>query len=100
MTATQLGTTFGLFALGTAPAELANYPLPGLVLLVEPATLATLFVVLPEPGRGQAAGTASLPLAVPAGARGFGFYAQMFLLDPAGPGGVAASNGLLLQIGS
>ena len=93
------GPTVGLLAVGFAPAQLSNFLLPGLNVLVDPVALITLFWALPQPGLGIANGAAQLTLQLPPGLTNADFCDQVFVLDAAAPSGVASSNGLQTHIG-
>jgi hypothetical protein len=93
------GPTAALLAVGFAPAQVPDFVLPGLNLLVDPGAMLTLFWTLTQPGNGMANGGSSSTLQLPPGLTNVDFYDQVFVLDPAAPSGVASSNGLRKHIG-
>lgn len=93
MLSNGLGNAPGLLVLGVGSASRVAVPFFGGTLLVNPAK--SLFFVL------DPAGTAALPLAVPARASllGLNLNLQGLLLDSAAAQGMAMSNGLAFWIG-
>ena len=93
------GPSMALLAIAFAPASFANVPVPGVTLLVDPTSAITALWPIPADGGGQARASASLPFWLAPGLQGFAFFDQVFVLDPAAPGGISASNGLQTTIG-
>jgi hypothetical protein len=94
------GPATALLALGARPADLPNFPLPGLTFLVDPASL----IILPWPITGQSYGRGaaaqSLPVYLPPSVRGLEAFEQVFVFDSAAPSGVSATNGLHVHVGN
>jgi hypothetical protein len=67
--------------------------------LIDPTALNSVLWFLPQPGLGTASGAARMTLALPPGLTNVDFCEQVFVLDPAAPSSVAASNGLSQHIG-
>lgn len=61
--------------------------------------IVALNVILPGNSSESGSGHLTLPVVVPAPASGLSFYHQVIVIDPAGQGGVALSNGLELRYG-
>jgi hypothetical protein len=93
------GPTLALLAFGFADAELPDFPLPGITCNVDPSALLTVTFMITQSGSGRAGAVSVLPIWLPPIVRGLDFCEQVFVLDPAGPGGVAASNGLAVHVG-
>ncbi|MBK8100946.1 MAG: VCBS repeat-containing protein [Planctomycetes bacterium] len=93
------GPTAALLVIGLVPASLPSFPLPGVTLLVDPAFLSVAWVPIVENGGGRAAASARFSIYLPPSILGLTFFDQMLVLDPAGPSGVSASNGLRIRIG-
>ena len=94
------GPTLGILAIGFGEANLANLPVPGVTLLLDPGFLLTQTVQVGAPGNDLAEGGLDYPVFLPPSVAGYEFFDQVFLLDPAGPSGVSASNGLHVRIRS
>lgn len=92
------GPTIGVLALSLAPANLPNVP-AGATCLVDPTFAALATWALNEPGDGFARGSAEMHVTMPPGIQGIDFYEQVFVLDPAAPQWLAASNGLHIRVG-
>ena len=88
-----------MLAQSVAPADLPDFVLPGLHLLIDPGTLNSVLWLLTQPGLGTASGAARLTLGLPPGLTNVDFCEQVFVFDPAAPSSVAASNGLSQHIG-
>jgi hypothetical protein len=88
-------------ALGGAPALLlfgpvpAALPLKGCILSVAPP-FAQLLLVLPGSGHGGGAFTAQAVL--PQGTSGLTLALQLLIADAAGPSGLSATNGMVIQV--
>ena len=85
---------------GGRSADLPNFPLPGLTFLVEPANLIILPLPITSKSHGRGAATATLPIYLPPGVRGFEAFEQVFVFDSGAPSGVSATNGLRVRIGN
>ena len=93
------GPTPGLLVIGFRPANLVGFPLPSVTMLVDPGFVITASVAVLQPGEGRGAGGVDHFVPLPPLSQGLVFYDQFFLLDPAAPDGVAATNGLRIQVG-
>jgi hypothetical protein len=93
------GPTAGLLAVGFRRADLPDFPLPGVRCLVDPSALLLMSFQVASSGQGRAASAVDLPVYLPPVTLGLDFAEQMFVLDPAAPSGVAASNGLFVHVG-
>jgi hypothetical protein len=93
------GPTVSALAQSVARADIPDFALPGLHLLIDPTALNSVLWFLPQPGLGTASGAARMTLALPPGLTNVDFCEQVFVLDPAAPSSVAASNGLSQHIG-
>ncbi len=93
------GPAPALLAIGVGRAALPDFPIAGVTCNIAPGHLVTLLVAIQEHGNGRANGRLELPVYLPSSLRGLEFFEQAFVLDPAGPGGVSASNGLAVLIG-
>ncbi len=90
--------TVSVFAFGTASTVLADTPLQGLTTYVVPVAWGLLPVggTATEPGSGNW----TLPVWIPNSLEGTTFFHQVFLVDPSGPSGVTATNGLEIGYGA
>lgn len=89
----------GFILAGSARAELANAPRPGVTLSVWPVVaLFGLSIPAGVPGE-PGSGLLEIPYSVPVEVIGQAVCHQLLLIDPAAPGGVSASNGLEIHYG-
>ena len=90
------------FAFSAFPAELADYPVTGVVSYLDPLAATTLlWPVQIAGGTAGVAGTGGVDLSftVPNGIAGVELHQQVFMLDPAGPSGIASSQALGIRFG-
>ncbi|WP_419191710.1 FG-GAP repeat domain-containing protein [Engelhardtia mirabilis] len=83
---------------GTSAALLADFPAPGLTVLIGdffPPIVQVLSGSLGAPGAGQF----QFPFSVPPSFAGFELFKQVLVVDPAGPGGLTLSNALRVRYG-
>ncbi|MCR9243497.1 MAG: VCBS repeat-containing protein [bacterium] len=93
------GPTLALFGLSLGQAELVDTPLPGHTLRIDPNIMLVVWWPVTTNGQGQAAALNTLPSFIMPLFAGLTFYAQTFVVDPAGPSGFSQSNVLEKRIG-
>ena len=93
------GPTTVLMAISLQEANLPSFPLPGITCLIDPNPLIMGLLPVTTNGENRAAAEAEYPILLPPGIGGISFYDQILVVDPAGPFGAAATNGLHIRVG-
>ncbi|HET6201667.1 MAG TPA: VCBS repeat-containing protein [Planctomycetota bacterium] len=97
----DLGGTAALLVLGTGEAALPNTPVPGMTVYVAPIQVVLPFVAQGAPGvAGDGRIDLPVPIPVLATLANTSVFLQVFLIDPAAPSFLAATNGLELHVGA
>ncbi|MCA8949248.1 MAG: VCBS repeat-containing protein [Planctomycetes bacterium] len=93
------GPTLSLMGLSLREVSIANAPLQGLTLHVDPSVMLLIGWPVDTDGQGRAAAIALLTSFIMPSFAGITFYAQVFVVDPAAPQGFSQSNLLEKRIG-
>ena len=94
------GPTVAVLGLSLGEVYLADNPLPGLTLYLDPAWMLIGAMPITQNGEGRAAASATVSLPIFPGTEGWTFHLQAFVPDAAAPSLYTFSNLLSLRIGS